>query len=475
MDAGRGRPTARHHRCRISRLPKRRDCLSVHIDHIGEELVRIDSENALLLFDADTLHKPVTRVLRAALSSPTIRDAVAAILSEGSGVIAPGKITFPTHRNSVPNTHARPSTGHGHQVLTPHRAGVKRKRNGNEESNRSDYHPRHGSADVFCIYEPLDSDSDPDNAGAMDNEGNAEGEANVLDSITVAEEQEAMKDVEAPTMRSAGLLFVKEAKAPHKLTLAVIDQAVGLGDAVLTPADIMNAGDAGSEPTNPDQDDHDSKYWFAAVCSQLYSSMIEAGLRYGIITTGACYVFVSIDPIIPSILRYSICKTTADIHDSPIMCIVAFALLAMRSSQLPRTTEYDAIFRRAGLNWTSEPQNVSFYTEKAPGDTPKEASGETPGMESYRDDESASSNPRQEARSTGLPRADPPSPRPEQRHVSQAAYPSPPPQFLGKRQRQEPGAANQKTRKKPKMDATSVEAVRPATPTPSPRSSPSNP
>lgn len=80
-----------------------------HVDHVGEELIRTDSENAVLLFDADTLHKPATRILHAALANANIRDAVVAIIRpQDDSVMAPGKITFPTHRKGVPSTYVQP-------------------------------------------------------------------------------------------------------------------------------------------------------------------------------------------------------------------------------------------------------------------------------------------------------------------------------------------------------------------------------
>lgn len=351
-------------------------------------------------------------------------------------------------------------------MLTTCRAGVKRKRD--EEVRRNDSLPRSGPADVFCIYEPLDSGVS-DEAQQMDTEddtdGPAEGEINMLESITVAEESEAPGDADVSLTRRADLLFVKEAKAPHKLTPTVIRQAIESGDVTLRPADIMKCEDAASESARP-TDVTQSRYWFAAVCSQLYSSMIEAGLRYGMITTGAYYVFVSIDPERPSIFRYSVCKQTpADIYTSALMRIVAFALLAMCKSKLPMTTEYNEIYRRAGLNWVTDIQNPSFSTEDAPGETPQD----TPGMESYKDEESVSPDRQpHQADSANLP-ADIPFSL-EVQHEIQAKYPSPPPQVLGKRQsRAPPKVVSQDAFKRQRTSVDASEATQPTTPTLSPR------
>lgn len=58
------------------------------------------------------------------------------------------------------------------------------------------------------------------------------------------------------------LLFLKEAKASHKLTEHVIDQAVA-GTKILEPRTIMGRGGGDSNDTE------DCEYWFAAVCAQI--------------------------------------------------------------------------------------------------------------------------------------------------------------------------------------------------------------
>lgn len=83
-----------------------------HVDYVGEELVRLDSEHALLLFDADTLHKPAIRIVQTLLASDHIRTAVSNVIhrnvqtdagNKGTGEsLAPGRVSFGTHRNTVP-------------------------------------------------------------------------------------------------------------------------------------------------------------------------------------------------------------------------------------------------------------------------------------------------------------------------------------------------------------------------------------
>lgn len=83
-----------------------------HVKRVGEELARIDSESALLLFDANTLHAPATRILRGLLASRRIRTSVeevtrrttppASLHAVHAKALRPGNITFPTHRNIIP-------------------------------------------------------------------------------------------------------------------------------------------------------------------------------------------------------------------------------------------------------------------------------------------------------------------------------------------------------------------------------------
>lgn len=83
-----------------------------HVLRVGEELVRLDSKNALLLFDADILHKPTCRIVRSLLAVETIRSAVSSAFQRhshhGQRSLRPAKISFPTHRNLIYNKY-----GHG--------------------------------------------------------------------------------------------------------------------------------------------------------------------------------------------------------------------------------------------------------------------------------------------------------------------------------------------------------------------------
>lgn len=81
-----------------------------YVDRVGEDLGRLDSENALLLFDNDTLHKPATRLLRVLLANNRIRTALArrqqqqqqrADTRQADHAYRPGKVSFTTHLNRL--------------------------------------------------------------------------------------------------------------------------------------------------------------------------------------------------------------------------------------------------------------------------------------------------------------------------------------------------------------------------------------
>lgn len=221
------------------------------------------------------------------------------------------------------------------------------------------------------------------------------------------------------------LLFLKEAKANHKLTEHVIDQAIA-GAKTLKPRMIMGRG--GGDLNNT-EDTEDCEYWFAAVCAQIYTSMIDKGLRYGIISTGARYVFVSIDPDDLTTLRYSPCRATLDIAESPLMRIVSLALLAMQDGLLPAGPHLESIRDGGGLIWTTA--TASFTTAASPEreeteswkDSPAQMGGSSPPDQPS--DHDLEEDPGGHA-SPSLP-AIPPRSRPAvEAHTREVLYPSPP-------------------------------------------------
>lgn len=193
-----------------------------------------------------------------------------------------------------------------------------------------------GPADVFCIFQP---ETLPPSDTIVVDPGPSTGASSTRPE----------------------LLFLKEAKARHKLTDDIIDRAVGVaGNKSLDPRVMMGRG-VGDGDENPDSlDTEDCEYWFAAVCAQIYTSMIDKGLRYGIISTGSRYIFVSIDPANLEALSYSICRPSSDIVTSTLMRTVSLALLAMQLRSLPGSRDLDSLRNGEGLVWNTA--TASFTT-----------------------------------------------------------------------------------------------------------------
>lgn len=303
------------------------------------------------------------------------------------------------------------------------RTGTKRKR---EDASSASLR-RLGPADVFCILEL---------------EKHARPRLHLSQSSSAEESIEVNTDSGLPE-----LLFIKEAKAPHKLTADIIDKAIGNGGRTLDSSAIMNRGFSGSD-LNWGLDVEECEYWFAAVCTQLYANMIDGvGLRYGIITTGIYYVFVFIDPENPSILRYRVSKTASDFNESPLLRLVALALLAMQNPKVPDGPELDLIQQGHGLIWATGTENPSFYNTGTPQTHETESWREASGQRSDGGG-SPCTDPRMRNRGdlSGRSGTSVDATRPETRAqahrcgASRSAYPSPPPHgatVLGKRERQD--------------------------------------
>lgn len=245
------------------------------------------------------------------------------------------------------------------------------------------------------------------------------------------------------------LLFLKEAKASHKLTADIIEEAVSVrGNKTLDPRLVISRGVGGPDHTN------NCEYWFTAVCAQIYASMINKSLRYGIISTGARYVFVCIDPKEVSTLRYSVCGNSLEIRVSPLIRVVSLALLAMQHGTLPADNDkLKSIQAGGGLIWTTATD--SFTTVDSP-DAPMREETKSYSPEEERDGSLSSSmsdqpsnydteqNPGQASTTTTLDAQ------------MRESYPSPPPQgesILGKRCRQqEAGVDEDEPAKRTKAD-----------------------
>lgn len=338
----------------------------------------------------------------------------------------------------------------GDKVLTDvlRRSGTKRKRGDDPHEHGLD-NLRSGPADVFSIieYSP-DVNPSPD-AGGPSN----------------APEEAAASDEEG----SWELLFVKEAKAPHKLSATMIDRAVGNPNKLLEPDEIMGRG----LPESGDDSEEASEFWFAAVCAQLYSSMIQLGLRYGVITTGVRYVFVSIDPDGPSTLRYSISQNTSRVHESPLLRLVS---LAFRAIQHGRFKIDDSAVRSIrggyGLTWRTASESSSPSGTEEEGQSPETESWGPSQREVGGNDGSGS-----EGRNDSVSKptcADDPCTYANPNNIPYLSPPQARPSVLGKRRRHAEVEGMDRKRHQ-RLEGSSQASVLPTTPMPSPPSSPAPP
>lgn len=254
-------------------------------------------------------------------------------------------------------------------ACTMSRAGTKRKREDDAPRDTSLTSNHRGPADVFCVFSPEPEASSGSSPSLGRPDTHTEQSIIVAGSSSQIFAARQSPEQQLPMKQAPRLLYVKEAKAPHKLTTDIIDMAVGAGDKVLDVQLVMERGYSWSK----DLEVEECEYWFAAVCAQLYSSMIDNNVRYGVITTGVYYIFVLIDTEDPSILRYDIAKNNLDAHasdlrTSPLIRLVSLTLLALLYHELPASPEVVAIKRRQGLKWVTGTR--SFSTDGQGSKTP---------------------------------------------------------------------------------------------------------
>ena len=139
------------------------------------------------------------------------------------------------------------------------------------------------------------------------------------------------------------LAFVIEDKPPHKLTLAHL--RMGLRSMDLRK-DVI---DRYTVPTPGDEVAHLQYYsdqLVATVITQIYSYMINGGVRYGYITTGQAFVFLHIPADDQTVVQYHLAEPEADVkahkdkypkgdysHHTALGQVLAFTLLAIGSKR----------------------------------------------------------------------------------------------------------------------------------------------
>ena len=146
------------------------------------------------------------------------------------------------------------------------------------------------------------------------------------------------------------LAFIIEDKAPHKLPIAMLRKGLHR----------MNVReDVIDQPGIPTDEDDLLQYHadrlVAAAVTQIFSYMIEGGVRYGYITTGEAFVFLHIRSNDPTTVRYHLVQPRADVeaqasvhpddyaHRTALGQVLAFSLLALESKSKPNNWQQSVI------------------------------------------------------------------------------------------------------------------------------------
>ncbi|KAJ4413561.1 hypothetical protein N0V82_008457 [Gnomoniopsis sp. IMI 355080] len=312
----------------------------LHVDETGSELPVINSEAAVHFFDNDTIYKPAKRIIDSALARPTaLRNALSAILQRRRYSTSASTSTgTSTNANLTKKTGQIVFSPHSRTVTVPaHIIGHKRKR----------------SSPVS--HSPLASGSESE-AVSLE----ADKSDGIIDEIQVSADPLISPDhrAERPVPRERAinirsgpgdyycsfvsnkrlpttattttstfdtpfhqLLLVGEAKAPHKLTRRLIQQALGDNNITIDirqfiqsapktrtpshssstpPAHILARDSGGSSEYD------DNQRWLAAVATQIYASLLKKKLRYGYITTGESYILIHIRPEQATTVEYMV-------------------------------------------------------------------------------------------------------------------------------------------------------------------------
>ncbi|KAL8728302.1 MAG: hypothetical protein Q9181_005385, partial [Wetmoreana brouardii] len=140
------------------------------------------------------------------------------------------------------------------------------------------------------------------------------------------------------------LIFIIEYKAPHKLTLQILQAALS-GE--MDVKQVRNRVD--SSTSKDDKFIEDAQKLVAAAATQTYTYMLQGGLAYGCIVTGEAIVFLHIKKDSPHDLYYHLVimseqvKSNADA--TPDYSLTAISQLLTFSVLAARTAQYDADWR----------------------------------------------------------------------------------------------------------------------------------
>ncbi|KAE8408328.1 hypothetical protein BDV37DRAFT_296485 [Aspergillus pseudonomiae] len=146
--------------------------------------------------------------------------------------------------------------------------------------------------------------------------------------------------------------YAVEFKAPHKLTIA--DLIAGLHEMELEQDAIDKDGDTF---------EFHARHLVAAVITQLFSYMVDSGVRNGYICTGEAYIFLHIADD-PTVVYYYLCIPNKDVnpedkyhlHRTAVAQVLAFTLNALAAEPPPQSW-FDAA-RQNLSTWKVEYLNV---------------------------------------------------------------------------------------------------------------------
>ncbi|KAG6354085.1 hypothetical protein INS49_005056 [Diaporthe citri] len=382
-------------------LPPEFPC-RLHVDATGRELCMINSEAAVHLFDVDTLYKPAKWITEFALRQPSLRDAITAVLHRGgynvdSSMAAHGGES--TEGNIVFAPHSRTITVPDHALH-----GRKRKR---------------ATSSVSSELSPGSRERLPTDSEAIERNSRVEDEIQVAQNMSSPdpsprEARDSKSNVEEvkikvkagpgdyycsfvpkpPRRQTSSLLIVGEAKAPHKLTRGLIQRALGEDVTIDTRQFIQDVRQDGAEPRPPDdvfiRGNPDSGYnsldqrWLAAVATQIYSTLLSEGARYGYITTGESYILLRIRPNHPTTLDYLLLprirsppeRLSQPAHDrgpwlkwlaeSPLARLSCFILLSFFTGSHLTDADFDqAHASRSSMIWRTPRDREQSYESKS--------------------------------------------------------------------------------------------------------------
>jgi hypothetical protein len=239
------------------------------VDYIKDNLQSISSEVGLRYFERDVVENAVRKLVNATYNDPVLREALG----------LKGTVTFESHTNlgedsevaseSVERMPTDRNDGRNDNAVPPAPTLTS---NAQSWKLRRRIKGMGGNADQFCIYKTLDGRKIP----------------------TVAIEY----------------------KAPHKLSVAEME--CGLQSEIQPERDVINKDgqDAG----------FNAKTLAAAVFTQLFSYMVNKGIRHGYICTGQAFCFLYI-PDDPATAYYALCTPKRDVtgDDEDRLCFTAVA------------------------------------------------------------------------------------------------------------------------------------------------------